>query len=110
MAQKSAAPVDDRYLTGVWYNGEIGEFEQYDVNGDEVKIYSSDGELLDTVEFLETGALTKVESKAVENPVEYYEEIIDWFHANNLSANHLPHREEISFMYARQQIKVVEKE
>jgi len=105
-------PVDDQYLNGLWHNGETGEFEKYGLSTDnnEVHIYDEDHNLLDTVEYLETGHLVKVDEKAVTNPVAYYEEIVSHLINNTTIEEHLPYEVEISFKYASENVKIVEQE
>jgi len=100
--------LDEKYTIGIWYNAEIGEFEKYENDGDEVAIFSPDGEKLDTVTYLETGHLKKVKNKARVNPVEYYEELVDWFMTTSGGIERLPYDDEISFKYARRQVEIVE--
>jgi len=100
--------LDEKYTIGIWYNAEIGEFERYKRDGDEVAILSPDGEKLDTVEYLETGHLKKVKNKAAAIPAEYYEEIVDWFMTTRGGVERLPYDDEISFKYARRQVEIVE--
>jgi len=102
---------DEPYFSGVWYNSEIGEFEQYGRNNEQIIIKSLDGTVLEKMEYLETGGLIKVDELAVSDPVEYYNQIVDELTTAMMSMNgadFLSYGEEVSFRYARERIKVVE--
>jgi len=102
---------DEPYFSGVWYNSEIGEFEKYGRNNEQILIKSLGGELLEAMEYLETGGLIKVDELAVSDPVEYYNEIVDELMNAMVSMNgadFLSYEEQVSFGYARERIKVVE--
>ena len=107
MGNENKAVIDDKYLEGVWYNGDVGEFEEYERTDDGEVDIIVDGEIVDTVEYFETGGLTRVEDDAVENPVEYYEEIVDYMFTRQHPT--LPFNQEISFMYTRENIDICEK-
>ena len=98
---------NEEQFEGVWYNGDYGEFEQYELDdeNDEIVILSTDGSELDRVDYLEIGASRKVDENAVDNPVEYFNDIID----SLMGGNNIPFNEEISMMYARENVEVVER-
>ena len=106
------ATEDEPYFTGIWYNGEIGEFEKYRLWDGEIQILSPDESIvLDTVEYLETGNLIKVKEQAVSNPVKFYQNIVyDLIASIDQEITYMTYQDEISFRYVREHTKIVEAE
>jgi len=102
--------VDDRYLDGIYYDAEVGTFVEIDrpEDSDEAAILSEIGPAgTDTVLSGEEWAqkhedLLPVPEEAIENPVEYYEHVIEKLRRR------ASEEFDVGFFYADQMTQVTE--
>lgn len=114
--------LDDRYTNGVYYDLEAGEYCGIVRIDDTIGLTEPDSDDVywtfdmtdltneDVVDTINKDFI-QVSEEAVENPVHFVVDMLDWIHTQN-SVNELPStslQETIDLRYARRQIEIVEK-
>jgi hypothetical protein len=97
-------PLGDRFMTGVWYEVETGDFVTFDRDdeGETVIICDEEGDELDRIAFVDFHPedYYPVREEAVDNPVNYFE--------REVSKRMESAMFDASFQYANERTEVVE--
>lgn len=107
--------IDDRFLSGLWYDLADGTICQVIETENGVALATPDGdvyhEYTDPDDFMSDAGvdLRQIPQDAIDDPVEFYQEIVDYLYHRAVSGESfstLPIDDEIGFKYARNQVEV----